>query len=76
MLQLSWPGIILVFIGPASIACGEISSCSSDDCLPTSHPYITPAVALGNTAQPNHTSYPRQRQNKAGLRSVSFLVDL
>lgn len=44
---------ILVFIGPASIACGEINGCSSDDSLPTSQPYITPAVTPGNPALPD-----------------------
>lgn len=56
MPHLHWATIILVLIGPASIACGEISGCLSDDSLPTSHPYITHVAHLGSPAESGETS--------------------
>lgn len=50
MPHLHWATIILVLIGLASIACGEIKSCLSDDSLPTSHPYITHVAYLGSVS--------------------------
>lgn len=60
MPHLHWAKIILALIGLASIACGEISGCLSDDSLATSHPYITHGAYLGNPAQSEETPHPRQ----------------